>query len=99
MQPTEGKHATADARASSLSDDIIAHWDSHPGMLALLGVGFALLLLSRNPGVLLHAELVAEDAWCWYPDAYAVGLRSLLWPHGGYLHSIERLVGLAVQPS
>jgi hypothetical protein len=64
----------------------------------VFGAAFAVILLSRNPGVILHAELWGEDGWFWYPDAYNAGWHSLLWPHTGYLQTISRLVALAVQP-
>jgi hypothetical protein len=69
-----------------------------PWHLALLGVGFALLVLSRKPDVLLHAELWGDDGWRWYPDAYNLGIASLAQPAAGYLNTLQRLIGLAVQP-
>jgi len=44
------------------------------------------LLISRDPRVLLQAELWGDDGWSWYPDAYNHGLASLLVPVGGYLN-------------
>ncbi len=63
--------------------------------LALL---FAVLIISRKPAALLHAELWGDEGWSFYPDAYRVGWRCLLIPAGGYLDTLQRLVGLAVQP-
>lgn len=73
-------------------------WVARPWHLALLGVGFALLVLSRKPDVLLHAELWGDDGWSWFPDAYNLGLASLAKPVNGYLNTFQRLIGLAVQP-
>ncbi len=36
---------------------------SRPWALALLGIVLAVLVLSRKPDALLHAELWAEDGW------------------------------------
>lgn len=66
--------------------------------LAALGAAFAVLVWLRKPDVLLHAELWGDDGWSWYPDAYAHGALSLLWPVNGYLNSLQRLVALAAQP-
>lgn len=63
--------------------------------LALL---FAVLIVSRKPAALLHAELWGDEGWSFYPDAYRVGWQSLLIPAGGYLDTLQRLVGIAVQP-
>ena len=76
----------------------LAAWTREPWALLLLGIAFAALVLSRKPDVLLHAELWGDDGWSWYPDAYRIGLGSLLLPVGGYLNTLQRLVGLAAQP-
>ncbi|MBV9758437.1 MAG: hypothetical protein JO047_15425 [Alphaproteobacteria bacterium] len=73
-------------------------WTARPWHLALLGIGFAALVLSRKPGVLLHATLWGDDGWSWYPDAYNLGIASLAKPMNGYLNTFQRLIGLAVQP-
>jgi len=69
-----------------------------PRALILLAILFAALIISRKPSVLLHAELWGDEGWSFYPDAYAVGWHSLLIPAGGYLDTLQRLVGIAVQP-
>ena len=66
--------------------------------LAAFGLALALLILSRKPEVLLHAELWGDDGWKWYPDAYTNGVRCLAWPVNGYLNTLQRLGGLAAQP-
>jgi hypothetical protein len=54
----------------------------------------ALLIFSRRPDVLLHAQFYAEDGVVWFADAYNLGwLHALLIPAGGYLNTIQRLVG------
>ena len=66
--------------------------------LALLAPLFAALIVSRKPSALLRADLWGDEGWSFYPDAYAVGWHSLLIPAGGYLDTLQRLVGIAVQP-
>ncbi len=58
----------------------------------LLAPLFTLLVVSRQPDVLLHASFWAEDGWKWYPDAYTLGVRALWQPWTGYLQTISRLV-------
>jgi hypothetical protein len=65
--------------------------------MAGLAALFMLLLVSRNPGVLLHAEFWGDDGWNWYPDAYNHGAAALLIPANGYLNSFQRLGGLLAQ--
>ncbi len=67
------------------------------GRIALWALPFALLLFSRKPDALLHAELWGDEGWSFYPDAYRHGLSCLLIPAGGYLDTFQRLVGLASQ--
>jgi len=55
----------------------------------------ALLLCARFRQGLLHAELWGEDGWVFYHDAYTSGIRCMVWPDLGYLHTFERLVALA----
>ena len=68
-----------------------------PAYLFFLAIIFWVLLFSRRPDVLLHAELCGEEGWFWYPQAYTRGLASLLIPEGGYLQSFSRLVAIAAQ--
>ena len=68
------------------------------GRLIWLAILFGLLLFARKPSALLHAELWGDEGWSFYPDAYTHGWRCLLIPAGGYLDTLQRLVGLAVQP-
>jgi hypothetical protein len=86
------------ARRIPGSDAAPARPATHYWWLVLAGIVFALLVLSRKPGVILHAELWGDDGWSWYPDAYNSGLESLLLPVNGYFNTLQRLVGLAVQP-
>lgn len=60
---------------------------------AVFAVAF-LILFSRRPDALLHAQFYAEDGKYWYADAYQSGWRSLLLPLGGYLNTTSRLIGL-----
>ncbi|MBE7210667.1 MAG: hypothetical protein INR65_06575 [Gluconacetobacter diazotrophicus] len=59
---------------------------------------FAVLLLSRDPPILFHAQFWGEDGWFWFPQARSDGLLSLLHPANGYLQTVSRLVALAVSP-
>jgi hypothetical protein len=56
-------------------------------------VAFA-IVLSRRPDAVLKAQFYAEDGAIWYPAAYQFGLRCLLMPVAGYLHTLTRLVAL-----
>jgi hypothetical protein len=56
------------------------------------------LIAQRKPSVVLRADFYGDDGWSWYPDAYHSGWHCLLMPAGGYLNTLQRLVGLAVQP-
>jgi hypothetical protein len=60
----------------------------------IFGLLSALILLARFPEGVFHAELWGEVGWIFYPDAYVSGIRSLLWPDGGYLDTIQRLGAL-----
>jgi hypothetical protein len=75
-----------------------SNWRSRPSRLVLLAALFALLLVSRHPAALLHADFWGEDGWRWYPDAYLGGLFSLVVPYHGYLQTVTRLGGILVQP-
>ena len=55
-------------------------------------------LLTRRPGLFLHAQFYAEDGRVWFAQAYNAGwLHSLTLPEGGYLNTLQRLVaGIAL---
>src|SRR5437867_13341376 len=53
-----------------------------------------LVIFSRRPDAILNAQFFAEDGKLWYADAYRFGLRSLLFPADGYLHTVARLAAL-----
>src|SRR5262249_12109883 len=44
--------------------------------------------------IVLNPQFFAEDGARWYVDAYSLGLRSLLLPESGYLHTLTRLIAL-----
>lgn len=71
-------------------------WQERYGLLfqAIVFVTAFLIVLSRRPDALLHAQFYAEDGKYWYHDAYQYGLRSLLMPQDGYLQTASRLVAL-----
>lgn len=53
----------------------------------------ALLIFSRSPGQLLHAQFYAEDGKYWFQQAYNEGwLHALRIPYAGYLCTLQRLV-------
>ena len=60
----------------------------------LLGAAafLSLLLFLRHPEGLLDANFWAEDGWVWYPDAYRLGLWSMILPHSGYLQTFSRII-------
>ncbi len=60
---------------------------------AYFAVSF-LILFSRRPDAILNPQFYAEDGTYWYADAYHFGLRCLLMPEAGYLHTLPRLVAL-----
>lgn len=66
--------------------------------LSLFALIAALVVASRWPDVVLHANFWGEDGWYWYPDARALGWAALLKPWTGYLQTVSRLVALAAQP-
>jgi hypothetical protein len=53
-----------------------------------------LLVLSRRPDAVVNAQFFAEDGKFWYADAYHFGLRCLLMPESGYLHTLSRSIAL-----
>ena len=67
-------------------------------MQCLIVTLVALLVFSRDPSLILHAQFYAEDGFVWYANAYNFGwLHSLSLPEGGYLNTLQRLVaGLAL---
>jgi hypothetical protein len=52
----------------------------------------ALLVVSRDPSALFHAQFYAEDGRIWFADAYNFGpLRALFIPYNGYFQTLPRL--------
>ena len=67
-------------------DGLAARWLLAVFVLAVL------LIFSRRPGDLLHAQFYAEDGLRWYAQAYNLHwLRSLLIPDASYLQVLPRL--------
>ena len=57
-----------------------------------------LLVVSRRPDVLFHAQFWAEDGKIWYADAYNLGVvQPFLHPAAGYFDTLPRLAALFVQ--
>lgn len=55
------------------------------------------LIISRRPDAVHNAQFFAEDGKVWYANAYQLGVRSLLLPEAGYLHTVSRLAALLAQ--
>jgi hypothetical protein len=69
---------------------------STPMIVALATAAGLLLIVSRQPHVVINPQLWAEDGKVWFLDAYRYGpLRPLLWSDGGYLNTFQRLAGAA----
>ena len=64
---------------------------------AVVFLAALLVLFLRRPDALLNAQFYAEDGARWFADAYHVGWRCLLLPDSGYLQTVSRLIGLAMQ--
>lgn len=63
-----------------------------PGWLAIAFVVLLLLVFSRRPQDLLHAQFYAEDGTLWFTQAYNMGwLHSLAIPCAGYFQTLPRL--------
>ncbi|HLQ78934.1 MAG TPA: hypothetical protein VK210_16365 [Terriglobia bacterium] len=56
-----------------------------------------ILVVSRRPDVLFHAQFWAEDGRLWFADAYNCGLLPLLQPAVGYFQTLPRLAALMAQ--
>lgn len=66
---------------------------------ALLVCGLCLLVLFvRWPEILLDAQFWGEDGWNWWPEARALGWRSLILPHTGYFQTDDRVIALLARP-
>ena len=55
------------------------------------------LVITRRPDAVFGAQFYAEDGRVWYQDAFEVGARSLLFPAGGYLNTLSRLIAMVAQ--
>ena len=57
-----------------------------------------ILVVSRRPDALFHAQFWAEDGTLWYADAYNLGISALLYPAAGYFQTLPRLAALVAMP-
>ena len=79
--------------------EIVARHDGLSAGWQCVVFGLVLLLLfSRSPNLLIHAQFYAEDGLFWYSQAYNSGwLHSLTVPEVGYLLTMPRIAaGLAL---
>lgn len=51
------------------------------------------IVVSRRPDAIIHPQFFAEGGQVFYADAWNDGLKVLFRARGGYLHTLERLVG------
>jgi hypothetical protein len=75
----------------------------HPANWRMRRAAFVFLIcfvvvVSRRPDVLFHAQFWAEDGKFWYADAYNLGaIAPLLHPAAGYFQTLPRLAALFAQ--
>ena len=87
---------------TAISDITSARKEGRKGLtgvwLAIVFILSMLLVLSRRPQDLLHAQFYAEDGKRWFAQAYNVGwIHSLMLPDSGYMQLLPRLpVGIAL---
>jgi len=67
-------------------------WFRQPRLTPWAVAAFALLLFLRKPFALLVPQLYAEDGSIFLTQNDLVGLRALLEPYMGYLHTLPRLI-------
>jgi hypothetical protein len=60
----------------------------------LLFLAAIAIVALRRPDAILNPQFFAEDGRVWFPDAYNLGLRCLVLPQAGYLHTLTRLTAL-----
>jgi hypothetical protein len=61
---------------------------------ALIFLAACLILISRRPDAIFHAQFYAEDGHVWFADAYNLGWWSALFrPQDGYFQTFSRLGG------
>jgi hypothetical protein len=65
---------------------------------AFVFLASVVLVVSRRPDVLFHAQFWAEDGKFWYADAYNLGaIAPFLHPAAGYFQTLPRLAALFAQ--
>jgi len=94
IDSTSGGSATTTPLPGAGASEI---WVKTIALHAVIFIVAFLIILSRRPDAVLNAQFFAEDGRQWYPDAYRVGIRSLLIPESGYLHTLTRLIALLAQ--
>lgn len=67
-------------------------WWEKPQLAWPVVGGVAILLALRKPSALIHAQLWAEDGSIFLAQNDQLGLRALIEPYQGYLHTLPRLI-------
>jgi hypothetical protein len=67
-------------------------WFKHPTLTPTVLAVFAIALFLRKPYALLSPQLYAEDGSIFLAQNDLVGLRALIEPYMGYLHTLPRLI-------
>ena len=57
-------------------------------------VGVFILIVSRRPDMVFHAQFWAEDGTFWYSDTYSHGFAALFYTYGGYFVFLYHFVAL-----
>lgn len=95
VEPALPKKSKASVKTSA-SPDLAERLTGHIGIafqIFIFLVAFV-IIFSRRPDALLHAQFYAEDGTDFYPAGYQFGLHSFLIPVAGYLHTFTRIVVL-----
>jgi hypothetical protein len=76
--------------SAALALTLISYWCMRRMVFVFLSC--VILVVSRRPDVIFHAQFWAEDGKFWYADAYNLGIiHPLLQPSAGYFQTLPRL--------
>ena len=71
-------------------------WKTLGFHLLVFAVAF-LIITIRRPDAVFNPQFFAEDGLVWFSNAYDFGLRCLIMPAFGYLHTLTRLIAVMAQ--